>query len=229
MKNKILVIEDSAETTQLICTHLENSNFAATSFDSAEKAFEKLQTGYLPDLLILDSNLPKMNGFDFLKKFREDYKKTIPAVIVSESNNDEDIIKGFECGADDFVTKPFNPDVLVAKVKARLNRLAVIEASVEETISFGSYTLFFNSCVLKRGAERVPLSTKEYEVLEFLARNEEKPLTPKEIYSNVWKTQFGELTAVAVYIQRLRKKIEDDPSKPKYITTIFGMGYKFSR
>ena len=229
MKNKILVIEEFPELSQFICLNLENSNFTANSFNSAEKALEKLQTGYLPDLVILDLKLPGMNGFEFLEDFRKNYKATIPVIIITEANADDDVIKGLDCGADDFITNPFNPKILVAKVNARLNRLAVIEASVEETVSFGSYTLFFNSCILKKGSEKVPLSTKEYEVLEFLARHEGEPLTPKAIYSNVWKTQFGELTAVAVYIQRLRKKIEEDPSRPKYITTVFGRGYKFNK
>lgn len=227
MKNEILVIEDVPEMAQLICMYLENSGFTTTSLDTAEKALEKLETGYLPDLVILDLNLPGMSGFEFLKQFRDNYKPIIPVMIVSARDADEDIINGLGCGADEFVTKPFSPKVLVARVQARLNRLATTEASVEETIVFGPYTLFCNSCVLKRGSEKVPLSTKEYEVLEYLARHEGQSLTPNIIYSNVWKTQFGELTAVAVYIQRLRKKIEEDPSKPKFITTVFGMGYKF--
>lgn len=227
MKNEILVIEDVPEMAQLICIYLENSGFSTTSLDTAEKALEKLETGYLPDLVILDLNLPGMSGFEFLKQFRDNYKPIIPVMIVSARDADEDIINGLGCGADEFVTKPFSPKVLVARVQARLNRLATTEASVEETISFGPYTLFCNSCVLKKGSEKVPLSTKEYEVLEYLARHEGQALTPDVIYSNVWKTQFGELTAVAVYIQRLRKKIEEDPSKPKFITTVFGMGYKF--
>ncbi len=227
MKNEILVIEDVPEMAQLICMYLENSGFSTTSLDTAEKALEKLETGYLPDLVILDLNLPGMSGFEFLKQFRDNYKPIIPVMIVSARDADEDIINGLGCGADEFVTKPFSPKVLVARVQARLNRLATTEASVEETIAFGPYTLFCNSCVLKKGSEKVPLSTKEYEVLEYLARHEGQALTPDVIYSNVWKTQFGELTAVAVYIQRLRKKIEEDPSKPKFITTVFGMGYKF--
>ena len=149
-------------------------------------------------------------------------------MIVSARDADDDIIQGLGLGADEFVTKPFSPKVLVAKVQSRLARLSATEASVEETIKFGPYTLYCNSCVLKRGSDKIALSTKEYEVLEYLARNGDKPVTPEQIYSSVWKTQFGDMTAVGVYIQRLRKKIEDDPSQPKYIVTMFGMGYKFN-
>lgn len=228
MKTQILVIEDVPEMSQLICLYMSNAGYETTACEKAEEAIAKMQEGYIPDLVLLDLNLPGMSGFDFLKKFRSEYKPTIPVMIVSARDADDDIIEGLGLGADEFVTKPFSPKVLVAKVQARLARLSATEASVEETIKFGSYTLFCNSCVLKRGAEKIALSTKEYEVLEYLARNSEKPITPEQIYNAVWKTQFGDMTAVGVYIQRLRKKIEDDPSMPKHIVTMFGMGYKFN-
>ena len=227
MKSKILVIEDVPEMAQLVCMYMENAGFEAQSCESAEEALHNLTGGYLPDLVLLDLNLPGMSGLEFLKKFRENYKATIPVIIVSARDADEDIIAGLGYGADEFVTKPFSPRVLVARVQAKLNRLSATEASVEETINFGPYTLLCNSCILKRGAEKIPLSTKEYEVLEFLVRNAGKPLSPEVIYNNVWKSQYGDVTAVAVYVQRLRKKIEDNPAQPQYITTMFGMGYKF--
>ena len=228
MKTQILVIEDVPEMSQLICLYMSNAGYETTACEKAEEAIAKMQEGYIPDLVLLDLNLPGMSGFDFLKKFRSEYKPTIPVMIVSARDADDDIIEGLGLGADEFVTKPFSPKVLVAKVQARLARLSATEASVEETIKFGPYTLFCNSCVLKRGSEKIALSTKEYEVLEYLARNSEKPITPEQIYNAVWKTQFGDMTAVGVYIQRLRKKIEDNPSMPKHIVTMFGMGYKFN-
>ena len=228
MKTQILVIEDVPEMSQLICLYMTNAGYETTACEKAEEAIAKMQEGYIPDLVLLDLNLPGMSGFDFLKKFRSEYKPTIPVMIVSARDADDDIIEGLGLGADEFVTKPFSPKVLVAKVQARLARLSATEASVEETIKFGPYTLFCNSCVLKRGAVKIALSTKEYEVLVYLARNREKPITPEQIYNAVWKTQFGDMTAVGVYIQRLRKKIEDNPSMPKHIVTMFGMGYKFN-
>lgn len=228
MKTKILVIEDVPEMAELICMYLKNADFEPQSFDTAEKALEKLDAGYSPALVILDLNLPRISGFDFLKIFRKNYKATIPVIIVSARDADEDIIKGLGFGADEFVTKPFSPKVLVARVQSKLARLCATEASVEETINFGPYTLYCNSCILKKGAEKIPLSTKEYEVLEYLAKNSSKPATPEQVFYAVWKTQFGDMTAVGVYIQRLRRKIEDDPANPKYIRTVFGMGYQFN-
>lgn len=227
MKNKILAIEDVPEMAQLISMYMNNAGFECTTCESAELALEKLESGYLPSLILLDLNLPGMSGLEFLKKFRQEYKTTIPVIIVSARDDDEDIITGLGYGADEFVTKPFSPRVLVARVQAKLNRLSATEASMEETISFGPYTVFCNSCILKKGSEKISLSAKEYEVLEYLVRHAGEPLNPENIYDAVWKTQYGDITAVAVYIQRLRKKIEKDPSHPEYITTIFGMGYKF--
>ena len=229
MKTKILVIEDVPEMAELICMYLNNADFESLAFDTAEKALEKLSAGYSPALVILDLNLPGMSGFDFLKTFRKNYKATIPVIIVSARDADEDIIEGLGFGADEFVTKPFSPKVLVARVQSKLARLCATEASVEETINFGPYTLYCNSCILKKRTEKIPLSTKEYEVLEFLISHENEVLGPEKIYREVWKAQYGDITAVAVYVQRLRKKIEEDPSSPKYIKTVFGMGYKFEK
>ncbi|MBQ5491338.1 MAG: response regulator transcription factor [Treponema sp.] len=229
MKSKILIIEDVPEMAQLVTMYMENAGFECLACESAEIALQKLTEGWKSDLILLDLNLPGMSGLDFLKKFREEYRTTIPVIIVSARDADEDIIAGLGYGADDFVTKPFSPKVLVARVKAKLERLAATEAASEETYTFGPYTVYCNSCVLKKGSEKIALSAKEYEVLEFLFRHEGQSLTPDTIYSGVWKSQYGDLTAVAVYIQRLRKKIEDDPAHPKYITTMFGMGYKFVR
>ncbi|HBD67663.1 MAG TPA: DNA-binding response regulator [Treponema sp.] len=229
MKSKILIIEDVPEMAQLVSMYMKNAGFECLACESAEIALQKLAEGWKSDLILLDLNLPGMSGLDFLKKFRQEYRTTIPVIIVSARDADEDIIAGLGYGADDFVTKPFSPKVLVARVKAKLERLAATEAASEETVTFGPYTVYCNSCVLKKGTEKIPLSTKEYEVLEFLFRHEGQALTPDTIYSGVWKSQYGDLTAVAVYIQRLRKKIEEDPAHPKYITTMFGMGYKFVR
>ena len=225
--NSILIIEDVVEMSDLISMYLENAEFSVLACDTAEKALDKLSEGYKPDLIILDLNLPGMSGFEFLKTFRSNYKATIPVIIVSARDADEDIIQGLDGGADEFVTKPFSPRVLVARVKSKLMRLSETEASVEKTVTFGPYRLYTNSCILKKGSEKIPLSTKEYEVLEFLIKNAGTELTPEKIYSEVWKNSFGDVTAVAVYIQRLRKKIEDDIRNPVYIETVFKKGYRF--
>ena len=226
MNPHILVIEDVPEMSDLISLYLKKSGMNVTACTTAEEALEKLKD-FKPDLVLLDLNLPGMSGFEFLEKFRSNQSAAIPVVIVSARDADEDIIKGLGIGADEFVTKPFSPRVLVARVEANLRRKAETIAAAEKTLKFGEYTVLLNSCVLKKGSVKIPLSTKEYEVLEYILRNRGKTLTPENIYSGVWKNQFGDLTAVAVYIQRLRKKIEKDPSMPEYLKTVFGQGYRF--
>lgn len=221
----VYVIEDVKEMSSLMSMYLTKSDINSVVFSNAEDALEALKTGKLPDLIILDLNLPGMCGFEFLKTFRETYDKALPVVIVSARDADEDIIKGLNFGADEFVTKPFSPRVLVARVEANLRRQALTTAKAEETLSFGEYTLLLNSCVLKKGTVKIPLSTKEYEVLEFMLKHANETLSPEQIYNNVWKVSFGDLTAVAVYIQRLRKKIEKDPMNPEFLQTIYRKGY----
>ena len=226
MKQRILIIEDVPEMANLVSMYLQKSDMETETCGSAELGLEALKR-QLPDLIILDLNLPGMSGFDFLKRLRQEYTAAIPVIIVSARDADEDIIKGLGIGADEFVTKPFSPRVLVARVEANLRRKAETTAAAEATYSFGPYTILLNSCVLKKGAEKIPLSTKEYEVLEYLTRHEGETLGPETIYNDVWKAQYGDITAVAVYIQRLRKKIEENPSKPVYLQTEFGQGYRF--
>ncbi len=221
----VFVIEDEESISKLICLYLSKSNIKTQAFYNAEEAVKELKNGANPDLILLDLNLPGMSGFEFLEKIKKD--DNIPQqsiMILSARDADEDIIKGLNIGANEFITKPFSPSVLVARIQANLRRDA---QSTEETISFGEYTILLNSCVLKKGTEKIPLSTKEYEVLEFLAKNPNMSLSPEKIYSNVWKVQYGDITAVAVYIQRLRKKIEKNPNECEYIKTDFGKGYIF--
>lgn len=228
MNSKILVVEDVPEMAELASMYLKKSGMTVESVGSAEEALEYIGR-QMPDLIILDLNLPGMSGFDFLKKFRDEYNSSLPVIIVSARDADEDIIKGLGNGADEFVTKPYSPKVLTARVEAILRRQAKVTAAAEASYEFGPYTVLLNSCVLKKGPEKIPLSTKEYEVLEFLISHENEVLGPEKIYREVWKAQYGDITAVAVYVQRLRKKIEEDPSSPKYIKTVFGMGYKFEK
>ncbi len=228
MNAKILVIEDVPEMSQLVSLYLQKDGMTVTTASSGEEALEIVEKD-LPDLIILDLNLPGISGFDFLKRFRKEYKTTIPVIIVSARDADEDIINGLDIGADEFVTKPFSPKVLVARVNSNLRRQAETTAAAEATYKFGPFTVLLNSCVLKRGPEKIPLSTKEYEVLEYLLTHEGETLSPEKIYSDVWKAQYGDVTAVAVYVQRLRKKIEENPAEPKHILTVFGQGYRFEK
>jgi len=225
----VYIIEDEESISKLVCMYLKKSDINPIPFYNAEDALKELSAGHKPDLLILDLNLPGMSGFDFLKEFREMFKAEVPVMIVSARDADEDIINGLQFGADEFVTKPFSPGVLVARVQAHLRRKNLTSSAGEASISFGDYTLLLNSCVLKKDGKKIPLSTKEYDVLEYLVKNAGNILSPEKIFNDVWKVQYGDITAVAVYIQRLRKKLEADPSNAQFIKTEFGKGYIFNK
>ena len=225
----IYIIEDEESISKLITLYLTKEEMNTKAFYNAEDALKALQEGHCPNLIILDLNLPGMSGFEFLEELQKQFSKDMPCVmILSARDTDEDIIKGLGYGADEFVTKPFSPGVLVARVKANLRRQSFFLEKMESYIKFGPYTLLLGSCVLKKNNQKISLSSKEYEVLEYLVKNAGQVISPEKIYQNVWKVEYGDVTAVAVYIQRLRKKIEDNPSDCKYIKTDFGNGYIFS-
>ena len=225
----IHVIEDEESISKLITLYLTKEKMESKAFFNAEAALKELDSGKQPNLIVLDLNLPGMSGFDFLEELKKKYQKDIPSVmILSARDTDEDIIKGLGYGADEFVTKPFSPGVLMARIKANLRRQSFNLEKMEDYIQFGNYTLLLGSCVLKKNGQKISLSSKEYEVLEYLVRNAGQVVSPEKIYQNVWKVEYGDMTAVAVYVQRLRKKIEDNPADCKYIKTEFGKGYIFS-
>lgn len=227
----VYVIEDEESISQLICLYLSKSDISTKAFYNAEDALSSFGKDRVPDLIILDLNLPGMSGFDFLNELKNKFSSVDrPAImILSARDADEDIIKGLDFGGDEFITKPFSPSVLVARVNANLRRQISASAKAEESIQFGDYTLLLNSCVLKKGSQKLPLSSKEYEVLEYLVKNAGQTLSPEKIYQTVWKVDFGDVTAVAVYIQRLRKKLGEDSSGEEYIKTVFGKGYLFNQ
>ena len=225
MKASVVIIEDIKEMSDLIQLYVRREGMDTAVFDNAEAALEYLKTA-TPDLILLDINLPGMDGFEFLNIYHK--QSDCPVLIVSARDSDEDIIMALGYGADEFVTKPFSPKVLMARIRALLRRKQNgVSSSSKNIIQFGPYTLNTESCLLKKGDERVHLSAKEFDILLYLINSKGKTSTPEEIYRKVWGSEFGDLTAVAVYVQRLRKKLEADPAAPHFIETVHGMGYRF--
>lgn len=228
MGNKILLIEDTTELAALITLYLNKEGMEIRPVESGEEALVALEN-FQPDLVLLDLNLPGMGGFEFLRIFRK--TSQVPVLIISARDSEEDIIEGLGEGADEYITKPFSPKVLVARVQAMLRRTASTgndNAAQEQSIQFGPYTLYFDRYLLTLNGERIPLSSKEFAILAHLVKNPGVPLNAQAIYHDVWGRAYGDISAVAVYIQRLRRKIEEDPSKPKYIENIHGLGYQFN-
>jgi two-component system response regulator RegX3 len=179
------------------------------------------------DLIVLDINLPGMDGLEFLAEARK--SGDCPVLIVTARGSDEDLISGLGQGADEYMTKPFSPKVLVARVRALLRRSrGLSDRLLADLVAFGPYVLDRSVFELKRGNETISLSVKEFDVLAYLLESGDVPQSPQAIYDAVWKREYGDLTAVAVYIQRIRKKIEDDPANPVYIETVYGRGYRLN-
>jgi len=226
MKAGVLIVEDVKELSDLVAMYLGKEGMETRAVESAEAALSVLAS-WTPDLIILDINLPGMDGFEFLGRYRKTGR--VPVLIVSARDADEDIIAGLGCGADEFVTKPFSPRVLVARARAMLRRSQDELPREDARIArFGPFVLDYDACLLRKEGERVPLSAKEFGVLAYLCGNAGKPQSPETIYAAVWNNAYGDLTAVAVYVQRLRKKIEEDPASPRYLETIHGMGYRLN-
>lgn len=224
MNAKVLVVEDVAELANLISLYLTREGLEVRTVESAEEATALLPV-FDPDLILLDINLPGMDGFEFLTTIHGSTRARV--IIVSARDADEDIITGLGYGADEFITKPFSPRVLVARVRAMLRREkknSTPSPAPEELVSFGPFSLDLRACMLFRDNERIHLSAREFDVLNYLVRSGGVPRNPQDIYSAVWKNQYGDLTAVAVYIQRLRKKLEEDASAPRWIETVHGIG-----
>jgi two-component system response regulator RegX3 len=226
MQGRILIIEDEKALADLVSLYLSRDGFEARTAESAEDGFAMVEE-WSPELVILDINLPGMDGFEFLQRFRRE--SSAPVLVVSARSGDEDQISALGGGADEYISKPFSPKVLVARVRAVMRRIRDFDdTETANLFSFGPFLLDYDACILKKGEQRIPLSAKEFSCLAFLTGHPGKPLNPETIYAGVWKNNYGDLTSVAVYIQRLRKKIEEDPANPVYIETVRGMGYRFN-
>jgi len=226
MTGHILIIEDIAELAELYKVYLEKEGLTVSCLTSAEAGLVWLQEKKPLDLLILDINLPGMDGFQFLERFRKQHE--LPVMILSARASDEDIIQGLGTGADDYVPKPCPPKVLVARARAHLRRNDRSPDPQDSTIQFGPYCLNRAAMLLKRDQVVVSLSPREFGILFCLIDAEGRPLSPETIYSSVWDQAWGDASAVGVYIQRLRRKLDDQSESPRFIQTVHGLGYRFN-
>lgn len=225
MRAEVLIIEDDEEIGELIREYLEREGIKTTLVETGEEGKNALKRGDY-DLIVLDINLPGIDGFEFLDAIRREHD--LPVVIVSARNSDEDMVLGLGIGADDFVTKPFSPRVLTARIRANLRRFYDSRTERKKFLRFGSYSLDLEGSILEKEGKRIPIPPKEFELLCFLVQNRGNAMTPEKIYDKVWGQQYGDIATVAIHIQRLRRRIEEDPAHPHYIETIHGFGYRFN-
>lgn len=224
-KKKILIIEDESNIRELLRDNLEYEGFLILESENGEQGLE-IAIKEKPDLIILDLMLPKMHGFDFLKIFRKNDKIT-PIIIVSAKSEEIDKIKGLDLGADDYITKPFQIRELLSRIKAVLRRIDKTAESIKE-FKFADFTADFEKGILYKKNKKLDVSYYEFEILKYLILNKNRPVTREEIIESIWKAE-GAISPrnIDTHIVSLRKIIEEDPANPKYIKTVFRIGYKF--
>ena len=226
--SRILIIEDEVSIADLERDYLELSGFEVeTDNDGEEGLHRALEEDF--DLLILDLMLPGVNGFDICKQVRD--TKNTPIIMVSAKKDDIDKIRGLGLGADDYMTKPFSPSELVARVKAHLaryERLVNMNVKVNDIIEIRGLKIDKTARrVWVNGTEKT-FTTKEFDLLTFLAQNPNHVFTKDELFKEIWDMEsIGDIATVTVHIKKIREKIETNSAKPQYIETIWGVGYRF--
>ena len=226
--SKILIIEDEIEIADLEKDYLELSGFQVSISNDGNKGLAMALTEDY-DLIILDLMLPGIDGFDVCKMIRE--KKNIPIIMVSAKKDDIDKIRGLGLGADDYMTKPFSPSELVARVKAhmaRYDRLVGSQAKVNDIIEIRGIRIDKTARRVYVDDVEKAFTTKEFDLLTFLAENPNHVFTKEELFREIWDMEsVGDIATVTVHIKKIREKIEYDTAKPQYIETIWGVGYRF--
>ena len=226
--NKILIIEDEEAIADLEKDYLELSGFQVEIEHEGDKGLERAMTSEY-DLIILDLMLPGMDGFEICRKVRDE--KNTPIIMVSAKKDDIDKIRGLGLGADDYMTKPFSPSELVARVKAHLaryERLIGSAAKSNEIIEIRGLKIDKTARRVYVNGEEKAFTTKEFDLLTFLAENPNHVFKKEELFNKIWDMEsLGDIATVTVHIKKIREKIEFNTSKPQYIETIWGVGYRF--
>ncbi len=226
--SRILIIEDEDSIADLEKDYLELSDFEVTIENDGMKGLGTALTEDW-DLLILDLMLPGIDGFEICKKIREN--RDMPIIIVSAKKDDIDKIRGLGLGADDYITKPFSPSELVARVKAHLSRYErLVHSGIQENdiIEIRGLRIDKTARRVWVNGEEKQFTTKEFDLLTFLASNPDRVFTKDEIFRNIWDMDsIGDIATVTVHIKKIREKVEADSSNPQYIETIWGVGYRF--
>ena len=226
--SKILIVEDEVAIAELEKDYLELSGFDVVMQHTGDAGLKAALNEDF-NLIILDLMLPNVDGFEICKKVRE--KKNTPIIMVSAKKEDIDKIRGLGLGADDYMTKPFSPSELVARVKAHLARYERLVGSgvkANEIIEIRGIKIDKTARRVYVNGEEKAFTTKEFDLLTFLAENPNHVFTKEELFNKIWDMEsIGDIATVTVHIKKIREKIEKDTAKPQYIETIWGVGYRF--
>jgi DNA-binding response OmpR family regulator len=225
----ILVADDEEEIANLIAIHLEKEGYKVIKVFDGEEALKVIQTQSI-DLAILDIMMPKMDGYEVTRQIREQHN--MPIIFLSAKTSDFDKVQGLVIGADDYMTKPFTPIELVARVNAQLRRFLMLnqpKVNHVSSLEFGGLVISPEQRTVSLYGEHIDLTPKEFDILYLLTSNPKKVFSVENIFQKVWgEAYFEGANTVMVHIRTLRKKIEDDKRKNKLIKTVWGVGYTFN-
>ena len=226
---KILVLEDEASIRSFIMVNLKKNNFEIVETASGEEALEKLDDTV--DIALLDVMLPGISGFEVCKRAREQYP-SLGIIMLTAKGQEENKIEGLELGADDYIVKPFSPKELLARINALARRLNIVDKVPEPVfgnqIVTGKFTIMPEERKLLKDGVEIELTPIEFSLVKYFMENANKAIHRDEILNNVWGYNYvGDFKIVDVNIRRIRQKIEDDPSNPKYIEKVWGYGYRW--
>jgi len=232
---KVLVVDDEGNILDVVELYLLREGFKVVRATDGPTAL-KLYAEEKPDLVLLDVMLPKMDGLEVLRQIRLHQQLAAPVIMLTSKSEEEDKLVGLEAGADDYITKPFSPRELVARVKVALrrveeqqNRATLIRARTnDEFITIEGLSINKTLRLVEVEGKPAELTAKEFDLLWFLASSPAQVFTREQLLDKVWDySYFGEMSTVTVHIRRLREKIETDPMRPRHIKTVWGVGYKF--
>jgi len=226
--HRVLVVEDEAHIRKFITINFKRSNFEVLEAENGNQAINIIKSEML-DIILLDIQLPDISGYDVFN-FIKSYSDDIAVIIVSAQGADMDRIMGLEIGADDYVVKPFNPVELIARVRTVLRRTQKESNKDTDKILIKDMCIDFRAKKVLKNSIEVKLTPKEFEIINILVKNNGKAIDRNDLIDLIWgKNYFGDPKTLDVHIRRLRGKIEDDPSKPYYIETVWGMGYRWRK
>jgi DNA-binding response OmpR family regulator len=228
MASRILVVDDEPMVTEVVERYLLRDGFEVTTAADGDKALALAQT-WGPDLVVLDLMLPGKDGLEVCRTIRRESR--VPIIMLTARGEEADRIVGLEIGADDYIVKPFSPRELVARIKAVLRRSANTEdAATADLLRVQGLVINPRTRGVELNGTAAALTAKEFDLLYFLASHPSQVFTREQLMNQVWDYTFaGDSSTVTVHVRRLREKIEPDPLRPRYIKTVWGVGYKFER
>ncbi|WP_342557286.1 MULTISPECIES: response regulator transcription factor [Lysinibacillus] len=228
MQKHILLVEDDEAIREMVSNYLTMEGFHVTTVTNGEEALQNCLQNIF-DLVILDIMIPKLNGLEVLKIIRE--QAALPIIIMSAKDSDVDKALGLGLGADDYIAKPFSMLEFSARVKAVIRRATKYSSQAEqkqEVLEIDNLKIDIVNFSITKSGQEIKLTSKEFSILKLFVTNRHRVFTKEQIYQTIWKdAYYGDENIINVHIRRLREKIEDDPSHPHYIKTLWGIGYKF--